>query len=134
LPSTTRAREEAATRNRCRFVQASAVASLLEVRPEYPLVNKGATSIRDVTTGVRNRDGRDHEFTTFKKQLVGPGETCLIRDTGSVPVEWLDTVHESDAFTAFLYCAQFTDTDGVRWEVVYDPLNDSNEWAEITTV
>lgn len=39
-------------------------------------------------------------------------------------------MHESAAFTAFLYWARFS-REGVRWEVVYDPETRQNSYREL---
>jgi hypothetical protein len=96
---------------------------LVAVRPTYLIENKEATrSIRDVSTGVRTRDGsQKHVFDEFQAPLIGAGETVQFIAQESVPVDWLNGVHESVAQLAFLYWVRFSDADGRRWEVVYDP-------------
>ena len=46
---------------------------LIKVEPRYPIENKGMSSIRDVTTGVRARDGQEHEFGGLKPMIPSPG-------------------------------------------------------------
>jgi hypothetical protein len=96
---------------------------LVAVRPTYLIENKeAARSIRDVSTGVRTGDGsREHVFEEFQAPLIGAGETVQVIARESIPLDWLDGVHESVAQLAFLYWVRFSDADGRRWMVVYDP-------------
>jgi YD repeat-containing protein len=93
---------------------------LVRVEPRYPIENKGQTGVWNVTTGVRTRDGREHEFVSYKAQLIGAGEISWVENVGSIPIDFLEGTHESAAFDAFLYWVRFTDADGIAWEVVYD--------------
>ncbi len=105
---------------------------LVAVKPEYLIENKDPTvGIRDVVTGVRTRDRQEHVFDSFFAGLIGADSQAPVADVGSIPGEWLDGVHESDAFTAFLYWARFT-RQGVRWEVVYDPRTRRNSYSNPT--
>lgn len=60
-------------------------------------------------------------FVEFHAPLVGAGETVQFVANESLPIDWLDGVHESTAQEAFLYWIRFADKDGREWEVVYDP-------------
>lgn len=51
-------------------------------------------------------------------------------NVGSIPLDWIEDIHESEAWTAFLYWARFSD-QGVRWEVVYDPPTRRNRYREV---
>jgi hypothetical protein len=94
---------------------------LTRVEPTYLIENKEpAVAIRDVTTGVRTRDGREHRFDAFYAGLIGPREQAQVANVGSIPTELLDGVHESEGPTAFMYWARFT-LEGSRWEVAHDP-------------
>lgn len=105
--------------------------SLAVVEPRYLIENKGATSVGDVTTGVRTRDGRDHRFERYRAQLLAAGESSVVANVGSIPREFLDGVNENAPFDAFLFWARFKDREGVRWEVVYDPASRETSWREL---
>lgn len=96
---------------------------LVSVKPTYLIENKyPARPLRDVSTGARTRDrSQEHAFAEFQAPLIGAGETVPFTAKESLPQEWLADVHESAAQRAFLYWIRFTDPDGRRWEVVYDP-------------
>jgi hypothetical protein len=101
------------------------------VRPRYLIENKEPLiGIRDVTTGVRTRQGRSFTFTDFHAGLIGPRESACVENVGSMPGNFLRGVHESDAYTAFLYWARFTH-NGRRWEVVYDPNTRRNSYSQV---
>jgi hypothetical protein len=102
------------------------------VKPRYLIENKAPMGINDVTTGVRTRDGRTHRFDAYRAQLIGAGETSVVENVGSIPPDFLDGVHESAAFDAFLFWAEFTDRDRVRWELVYDPANQQTSWRDLS--
>jgi hypothetical protein len=104
---------------------------LVSLIPHYTIENKGTTSVSDVTTGLRTRDGRTHSFEAYRAQLLGAGETSHVRNVGSIPREFLKGVHESEGFDAFLYWAHCTDRDGVRWEALYDAASRTTTWAEV---
>ncbi len=93
---------------------------LTRVDPRYPIENKGATGIWNVTTGVRTHDGREHAFEAYKAQLIGAGETSWVENVGSIPLDFLEGTHQSAAFDAYIFWARFTDADGVDWEAAYD--------------
>jgi len=104
---------------------------LIRVEPRYLIENKDPTvGIRDVTTGVQTRDGRTHVFDSFFAALIAASSDALVENVGSIPMDFLDDVHESAAFTTFLYWTRFT-RQGVRWEVVYDPESRRNTYAQI---
>jgi hypothetical protein len=96
---------------------------LVSVKPMYLIENKDpARSMRDVITGARTRDGSEsHTFAEFQAPLIGAGEIVQFTARDSLPPPWFADVHESVAQFAFVYWVQFSDVDGVRWEVVYDP-------------
>jgi YD repeat-containing protein len=102
---------------------------LVSLIPRYKIENKGSTSVSDVTTGIRSRDGRTHSFDGYRAQLLAAGEESWVENVGSIPRECLHGVHESEGFDAFLYWARFTDRDGVRWEVLYDAASRRTSWA-----
>jgi len=106
---------------------------LAVVEPRYLIENKGATSVSDVTTGVRTRDGRVHTFERHRTQLLAAGESSVVTNVGSIPQDFLDGVPDSAAFEAFLFWAEFKDREGVRWEVVYDPASRETRWRELDT-
>ena len=93
--------------------------------------NKGATSIRSVTTGVRTHDGREHEFSAYRVQLLGAKESSWVENVGGVPRDFLDGVHESAAVDGFIWWARFTAIDGKRWEVAYDAGSRDTTWDPI---
>lgn len=101
---------------------------LIRVEPRYPIENKGTTAIRNVTSGVRTRDGRDSAFASYRAQLIGGGETSWVENVGSIPLDFLEETHESAAIDNFLFWARFTDSEGSVWEVVYDPQTRTTEW------
>lgn len=102
---------------------------LAVAQPHYLIENKDpAVGIRDLRTGVRTRDGREHRFEAFQTGLLGPSETASVENVGSIPPELLEGVHESEAFEAFLYWARFT-RERIRWEVVYDPKTRENTYS-----
>jgi hypothetical protein len=104
---------------------------LAAVEPRYLIENKEATEgIRDVVTGVRTRDGREHGFDAFRAGLIAAKETAIVENVGSIPHDFLEGVHESAAFSAFLYWARFTRAE-TRWEVVYDPETRENTYAQM---
>jgi hypothetical protein len=104
---------------------------LVRVEPRYLIENKDpAVGIRDVTTGVRTRDGRVHIFDSFYAGLIGAGASAPVENVGSIPLDLLEGVHESEAYTAFVYWARFT-RDKTRWEVRYDPSARKNSYAQI---
>ncbi len=104
---------------------------LTRVEPRYLIENKDpAVGIRDVTTGVRTRDGQEHRFDSFFAGLIGPGAPAQVENVGSIPDHFLVGVHESAAFSAFVYWARFS-REGVRWEVVYDPQTRQNRYGEL---
>ena len=104
---------------------------LIKVEPRYPIENKGMSSIRDVTTGVRARDGQEHEFGGHRAQLIAAGEVSWVDHVGSLPDSWLKEIHESVGADGFIYWARFSDRDGLRWEVAYDASTRTTEWAKL---
>ena len=103
---------------------------LTMVAPEYLIENQDPNlPIRNVTTGVRTRDGRSHVFDAFYAQLIGAGRNAPVTNV-TVPEDFLEDVHESAAVTAFLYWARFT-RQRVRWEVVYDPDTRQPSYSEV---
>lgn len=104
---------------------------LIYLEPRYPIENKGSSSIRDVTTGVRTHDGREHEFDAYRAQLIGGGEVSWVEHVGSIPAGWLPEIHESVGADAFLYLARFTDSDRKRWEVTYEAQTRTTEWTPL---
>jgi len=96
---------------------------LVSVKPTYLIENKDPLrSVTQVSTGSRTRDGaHEYVFAEFHAALLGAGETAPFVAQESLPVDWFEGVHESVAQLAFLYWIRFTDVDGRRWEVVYDP-------------
>jgi hypothetical protein len=104
---------------------------LATVRPHYLIENKEPEiGIRDVTTGVRTRQGRSFTFTDFYTGLIGPRETAPVDNVGSIPPEFLRGVHESKAFDAILWWARFTHNSR-RTEVVYDPETRRNSYSQV---
>lgn len=98
-------------------------------QPRYLIENKDpAVGVRNVTTGVRTRDGLTHTFAAFKAGLIAPSSSAVVENVGSIPPNFLEGVHESAVFASFLYWARF-DRDGTRWEVVYDPSDRSDSYA-----
>ena len=81
---------------------------------------------------MRTRDGRTHQLEGYRAQLLGAGESSVVDNVGTIPTDFLDGVHESAAFDAFLFWAQFSDRDRVRWEVVYDPASRETRWRELS--
>lgn len=105
--------------------------TLATVEPRYLIENKDTTAgVRDVTTGVRTRDGREHVFDSFYVGLLGSKESQVVENVGSIPAALLAGVHESAAFSDFLYWARFTRAS-TRWEVVYDPTTRRNSYQPI---
>jgi len=77
---------------------------LERVEPRYLIENKDpAVGIRDVTTGVPTRNDRVHIFGSFYAGLIGAGASAQVENVGSIPPELLEGVHESAAYTAFIY-------------------------------
>jgi hypothetical protein len=100
--------------------------------PRYKIENKDpGAGIRDVSTGVRTRDGRSHSFEAFRAGMIGPTSSALVENVGSIPPDFLEGVHESAVFDAFLYWARFY-REGIRWEVVYDPADRSDSYSILT--
>jgi len=103
---------------------------LTMVAPEYLIENQDPhLPIRNVTTGVRTRDGRSHVFDAFYAPLLGAGRDAPVKNV-KIPEDFLEDVHESAAVTAFLYWARFT-RQRVRWEVVYDPNTRQPTYSEV---
>jgi hypothetical protein len=97
---------------------------VIRCEPIYLIENKDAArAIRDVTTGVRRHDGREHPFEKFRAPMIGPKETAPVRNVDTIPLELLDDLHTANPELQFLYWARFEDEDGKRWEVIYDPAN-----------
>lgn len=104
---------------------------LERVEPRYLIENKGPTSIRNVETGARRFDGQEHVFSDFRAQLLGPGETSVVENVGSIPVKLLADIDPSDAFNAFVWWARFTGPTGERWEVAYDAASRTTTWMPL---
>lgn len=100
------------------------------LKPRYLIENKTAdVTARDITTGIRTRDGRELAFDAFRAPALLPGETAPVEGL-EVPYEYLAGIHESAVGTVLLYWARFTDPDGVRWCVTYDPQTRSHEYTD----
>lgn len=99
------------------------------MEPTFLIENKGTTAIREVDAGVRTRDGRDHGFETFHVPMLAAGEPATVTGVGSIPLDWLDEVHESVAQDACRYWARFRDADGHLWEAIYDAEHRLHEYA-----
>jgi hypothetical protein len=90
------------------------------LRPRYVIENKTTdTTVRDLTTGIRTRDGREFDFDVFRAPALRAGETALV-DNVEVSHEYLAGLHESAVGTALIYWVRFTAPDGIRWCVSYD--------------
>jgi hypothetical protein len=98
-------------------------ATLIRVEPYYTIENKGTTPVREIDTGIDSRDGSmSHQFTAFHAPAIGPGEPPVpVTNVGSIPLEMLAGVPESEHVSAFLWWTTFEDENERRWKVVYDP-------------
>jgi hypothetical protein len=95
---------------------------VIKCEPFYVIENKDALRpIRDVSTGVRQHDGREHVFDKFRAPMIGPGEEADVRNVDSIPYELLNGLHTANPELQFIYWTRFEDEDGQRWEVAYDP-------------
>jgi hypothetical protein len=105
---------------------------VIKCEPMYVIENKDAARpIRDVTTGVRRHDGREHSFDKFRAPMIGPKEAAPVRNLDTIPLELLDGLHTANPELEFLYWARFEDDDGRRWEAVYDPGTRSTSDREL---
>lgn len=94
-----------------------------ELKPSYVIENKTTdTTVRDLTTGIRTRDGRELTFAAFRAPALRAGEAAPVDNVG-VSYEYLAGLHESAVGTALLYWVRFTAPDGIRWCVTYDPAS-----------
>jgi hypothetical protein len=105
---------------------------VIKVEPLYVIENNDALRpIRDVTTGVRRRDGREHTFEKFRAPMIGPKESAEVRNVDSIALDMLDGLHVANPELEFLYWARFEDDDGRRWEAAYDPQNRMADCREL---
>jgi hypothetical protein len=104
---------------------------LTRVVPTYGIWNDDPTNpIEHVVSGARTRDGRDVAFHTFfQRRIAGRGH-AIVQALDSLPADWIRDVHESSAFTDFLYWVRFT-WQGGRWEAVHDPQTNSDWFQRI---
>lgn len=100
------------------------------LKPRYLIENKSSDlTVRDVTTGIRTRDGRELAFEAFRAPALRPGETAIVEHV-EVPYEYLAGLHESAVGTVILYWARFIAPDGVHWRVLYDPATRDHEYID----
>lgn len=101
--------------------------------PHYLIENEGDTPIKDVTTGVRDRNLiiPDHTFASFRAPIIAAKSSAPVRNVGPLPTEMLSGVHESVGQHAVLYWVQFLDSKRRRWEVVYDPQTRMHEYHRL---
>lgn len=104
---------------------------LTRLAPRYLIENKDPTvGVREVTTGIRTRGGRSHQFEQFFADLLGPGEQVTV-DGVEIPPEFFEGVHTGgEPFAAFLYWAHFRRQDE-PWEVTYDPQTRRNIYRQV---
>jgi hypothetical protein len=105
--------------------------SLIRVEPYYTIENKGTTPVREIDAGIDSRDGTmSHQFTAFHAPAIGPGERPVpVTNVGSIPLEMLAGVPESEHVSAFLWWASFEDENDRRWKAVYDPKSRKHTYA-----
>jgi hypothetical protein len=95
-------------------------ARLSSLRVSYMIENKDTVALRDVTTGIRTRDGAsEHAFPEHVMQILEPGATSKVEHV-TVPEELHADMTDNDRAQNFLYWCRF-DRAGRRWEAAYDP-------------
>jgi hypothetical protein len=92
--------------------------SSLEV--SYLVENKDDVALRELTTGIRTRDGA-HEITFDEHyvQILPAGETTEVTNV-TVTAELHEGMTEENRAENFIYWAGF-ERAGKRWEASYDP-------------
>jgi len=95
-------------------------ARLARLNVSYLIENKDSTPLRNLTTGIRKREGgEEHSFGAHFVQILSAGETTSV--TGAtVPPELHEGMTDTNRALNFLYWARF-ERSGRRWEGVYDP-------------
>ncbi|MGD0167761.1 MAG: hypothetical protein ABSC51_10835 [Gaiellaceae bacterium] len=98
-------------------------ARLSSLRVSYLIENKGGTAVRELSTGIRSREGAvEHTFEKHFVQILAAGEKTELARV-SVPNAMHEGMTESNRALNFLYWARFfDDSSGKRWEVLYDPI------------
>jgi hypothetical protein len=87
----------------------------------YIIENREPSALRDITTGLLSRPGRNYPFKDFFVQILPAGQDQKV-DGFDVPAEALaELTTTKDRPNEYLCWAQFTDAAGRRWEATYDP-------------
>jgi hypothetical protein len=85
----------------------------------YLIENKGDTPIRNATTGIRTRDGREHQFEDWFVQILRGDREAPVENV-QVPHELHAGMTDENRAVNFLFWLRFEDDKGRRWEAVYD--------------
>jgi hypothetical protein len=92
---------------------------IANLRVSYVIENKDTVPLRELTTGIRTRDGTEHTFNEHLVQILEARTSTEVANV-TVPQELHEGMTERDRAPNFLYWARFK-RDGRRWEVLYDP-------------
>jgi hypothetical protein len=95
-------------------------ARLSSLRVSYLIENKDTVPLREVSTGIRTRDGTsEHTFPEHVIQILGADDTSEVSGV-TVPEELHGGMIDDNRALNFLYWACFERSDH-RWEALYDP-------------
>jgi hypothetical protein len=84
------------------------------------LVENRDVALRELSTGIRTRDGaQEHTFGEHFVQILPGGDTTEVTDV-SVPSELHEGMTDENRALNFIYWARF-EREGKRWEASYDP-------------
>ncbi len=86
---------------------------------KYLIENKDDVALRELTTGVRTRDGdREHTFSDHYVQILSAGDTTEV-ENATIPADWHEGMTDSNRAENFIFWARF-ERAGTRWEASYD--------------
>jgi hypothetical protein len=85
----------------------------------YLIENKGDTPIRNATTGIRTRDGREHRFEDWFVQILAGRESAPVENV-EVPHDLHAGLTDENRAVNFLFWLRFEDDKRRRWEAAYD--------------
>jgi hypothetical protein len=98
-------------------------ARLSHLAVDYLIESKGTTNadaVRELTTGVRDPNGREHAFDEVHVQILGPGERVEVQ-AEPVPGHMHEGMDDPDRAANFTFWARFRDARRRRWEATYEP-------------